>query len=81
MAPLGRERGGGGRERVAAVSSAGFERALSGSGVDTKDVGRGPSRRLAAAAAGRREGERRVARVGPTCKGERGGVRGARLDP
>jgi hypothetical protein len=36
---------------------------------------RGARRHLAAA--GRREGERRVARVGPTFKGERGGVRGA----
>jgi hypothetical protein len=92
MAPLGREHGGGGRERVAAVSSAGSERAWSGSGADAKDAGRagavwgararcGARRHLVAAAAGRREGERRVAQVGPTCKGERGGVRGVRLGP
>jgi hypothetical protein len=38
-------------------------------------------RRLAAVAGRRREGQRRVAQVGPTCKGERGGMRGARLGP
>jgi hypothetical protein len=43
--------------------------------------GCGARRRLAAATAGRREGERRVAWVGPTYEGERGGVRGARLGP
>jgi hypothetical protein len=80
MAPLGRERGEEG-ERVTVVSGAGSERAWSGSSADAErgraQTRRGARRRLAATAGRRREGERTVARVGPTCKGERGEGRGA----
>jgi hypothetical protein len=70
MAPLGREHGGGGRERVAAVCGAGSERA--------QTPRAGARRGLAAAATGKERRGRRRGVVGPTCKREREGD-GARL--
>jgi hypothetical protein len=69
MAPLGRERGGGGRERVAVVSGAGSERAQSESGADDEGAGcASTTRATQAPGGGRKEGGR-----------EEGGPGGAHL--